>query len=141
MNDRIPALVFGSLLLVVGLSMLYLQRQAWVRTLESGPRPGDLPFLRRRYRRRSQIGGMIVIIGLMIPLGDSLIPWKDAPGTFAVYWMVVLGLAFWTGMLAMGDLVSTQLFMSSELNRLHQQEAQLREAADRLRSRQEKTDL
>ncbi|HWL09492.1 MAG TPA: hypothetical protein VNQ76_13875 [Planctomicrobium sp.] len=132
MTDRIPALLFGGFLLVTAISMLIGQRRGWMAVQKSAQQK-ELPFLRRRYRRRSQIAGMILIIGLMIPLGDSLIPWENAPGTFAVYWMIVLALALWTGLLAMGDIMSTKMYMTMELNRLHRQEVQLKEAAKRLR--------
>ncbi|SFH61753.1 hypothetical protein [Planctomicrobium piriforme] len=134
MQERIPALIFGSCLLVVGVVMLQSQRQMWQRVLSDPSEADDIPFLKRRYRRRSQVAGMIILIALMIPIGDSLIPWEKAPATFAVYWMIVLGLAIWTGLLAVGDIASTRAHMMSELNRLHRRELQLRDAAERLRN-------
>jgi len=135
MQERIPALVFGGALVLTAVVMLISQRRAWGRMVADPGLSRELPFLKRRTRRRSQIAGMILMIGIMIPVGDSLIPWKEAPGTFAVYWTIVLALALWTGILAVGDLVSTQVQMSSELHRLQRYEHQLRDAAEQLRKR------
>jgi hypothetical protein len=131
MADRLPALIFGLGLLLVGVTMLSFQRRHG--QAPAGPATDvQSRFLRRRARRRTQMAGMIVLIGVMIPLGDSVIPWHDAPATFAVYWLIVIGLALWTALLGMGDLISTRTQMLSELSRLKQQENQLRDAARRL---------
>lgn len=135
MNNPIPALLFGGFLLVTGIVMLVMQRKGWAQLQGAGVPQRELKYHRRQYLRRSQIAGMILLIGAMIPLGDSLIPWEKAPGTFAVYWLIVLILAMWTGLLGIGDLVSTRLHGSDELNRLHRQEMQLRDAADRLQNK------
>ncbi len=126
MQERLPALMFGGFLLVIAAMMLVNQRKIWLQTRFDAEQKKDVRFLQRRNRRRNQIAGLILIIGLMIPLGDSLIPWKEAPGTFAVYWMIVLTLAIWTGLLAIGDIVSTRMHLSNELNRLHRHELQLK---------------
>lgn len=142
MQDRVPALVFGALLLVTGGSMLLAQRRAAHQVRESTGPDEDAGFLARRVRRRSQVAGMILLIGVMIPLGDSLIPWRNAPGTFAVYWLIVIGLAVWTGLLAVGDLVATRAQVTQELNRLHRRKLELRDVAQQLQNgdREKRTD-
>lgn len=90
-------------------------------------------YLQNRIRRRTQVAGMILLIGLMIPIGDSLIPWQKAVATFAVYWIIVLLLAFWTIMLAFADIAATRLHSSIELTRLKRQQKDLEQAAQQLR--------
>ncbi|WP_437224342.1 hypothetical protein SH661x_003588 [Planctomicrobium sp. SH661] len=132
MNNPIPALVFGVLLLLVGAAMLRSQRRGR-RDADNALTGEERKFLSLRVRRRNQVAGMIILIGIMIPVGDSLIPWKNAPGTFAVYWMIVIGLALWTGLLAVGDMAATRAHMARELNRLHRSQLELHRVAQRAR--------
>lgn len=132
MNNPWPALVFGGLLLLTGGMMLFAQRKA-AAAAEQEPQEETRQFLRRRSRRRSQVAGMILLIGVMIPVGDSLINWIRAPATFGVYWTIVLGLAFWTGLLAVGDMAATRAQMARELNRLHRSQLELHSLAKRVR--------
>ena len=48
----------------------------------------DRVWLAKRFRRRMQTSGMLVIIGVLIPVGDQLLPLD--PRWFAIYWLVVL---------------------------------------------------
>jgi hypothetical protein len=133
MHDRIPALIFGGCLIIVGVLMLLAQRRARRDLAQGTTSTGEQAYLNKRARRREQVAGMILLIGIMIPLGDSLIPWEKAPATFAVYWLIVIGLAAWTGLLAIGDLFATRAFMSIELNRLHRKQVELENAAQQLK--------
>lgn len=134
MEQTLPALVFGALLLLAGGLMMASQRRAW-RQLQASEAPlADQRFQRRRIRRRSNVAGMILLIGVLIPVGDSLIPWKSKPGTFAVYWIIVLALAIWTILLALGDLAATRAQMMNELNQLHRRQLELRKLARTLKN-------
>lgn len=135
MDNRIPAILFGAFLLVVGGLMLAAQRRGARRLLESAAGEGERRFLSLRIRRRSQVAGMIMLVGIMIPVGDALIPgeaWKHRPATFAIYWLIVMGLALWTIVLAVGDMVSTQTHVAMELHQLQRHRAELEHAARRL---------
>lgn len=113
--------------------MLIAQRRAR-RNLDDRKLPEhERNYLQNRIRRRTQVAGMILLIGLMIPIGDSLIPWQKAVATFAVYWIIVLLLAFWTIMLAFADIAATRLHSSIELTRLKRQQKDLEQAAQQLR--------
>lgn len=133
MNNPVPAIVFGGFLLLTGVFMLWLQRRARGE-LDNALTNEERSFLRKRIRRRVQIAGMIVLIALMIPVGDSLIPWQNAPGTFAVYWSIVMGLALWTGLLAIGDMAATRAQMARELNRLHRKQLEIHRVAREARN-------
>src|SRR5262245_9696238 len=98
MESHLPAIIFGSFLIIVGLWMLLTQRAASRAMDLQPPEEIDRKFQMHRIWRRTQVAGMILLIGIMIPVGDSLINWKNVPATFAVYWMVVLSLAIWTGL-------------------------------------------
>lgn len=128
MNNPVPAIVFGGFLLLTGVFMVWLQRRAKVEA-DNALTNEERSFLQKRIRRRIQIAGMIILIALMIPVGDSLIPWQNAPGTFAVYWSIVMGLALWTGLLAIGDMAATRAQMARELNRLHRKQLEIHKVA------------
>jgi len=137
MNNPIPAFVFGGVLLLIGALMLRSQRHAR-NVAEESSSETERMFLLRRIRRRIQVAGMILLIGMMILIGDS-ISWKEAPGTFAVYWMIVLGLAVWIGLLAMGDMAATRAYMARELNQLHRSQLELHRVAQRVRQESRNT--
>ncbi|MEZ5944038.1 MAG: hypothetical protein R3C18_21820 [Planctomycetaceae bacterium] len=134
MDNRIPALVFGVFLMVTGSVMLWYQlrsRRASAEDFKLDPR--DRRFLDTRNRRRIQVAGLIILIGVMFPVGDSLIPWKDAPTTFAIYWLIVLALGFWTMLLAVGDMLATRMHTNVSLDRLKSQQKDLEDAVSKIR--------
>ncbi len=131
MDDRLPALIFGGCLVLGGIAALVWHVRSW-RTRRADPSlSGDeRRYFRRQLARRLQTSGLIVVIGILLPVGDGLIPeetWKEHPGWFAVYWMVVLALAMWVLALGFGDLLSTRLHSRDALNRLQQLRQQQRE--------------
>lgn len=132
MDNRIPALVFGASLLAVGGGMLWSQIKTGRRRAAEKLEPVERVFVNRQHRRRLQVACMIILIAILIPVGD-LIPWQNAAGTFALYWMTVLGLVFWVILLALGDMLSTKLYTDVSLSRIRQQREQLEEAAEKLR--------
>ena len=133
MDPRLPGLVFGALLCAMGGSMMYLNHRAWKdRSKEEGDED-DQRFYDRQFRRRMQASGMILLIGIMIPVGDSLIPWRQAIRTFAIYWLIVLGLALWAILLAVGDIIATRIYAQVKLNRIRRDQVALEHAAERLR--------
>lgn len=132
MDSQIPAILFGALLLIVGITMLIYQRRARAEA-DNSLTNEERRFLRRRIQRRNQVAGMILIIGVMIPVGDSLIDWRHAPGTFAIYWVVVIGLAIWSGLLGIADMAATRAHMARELNRLHRSKLEIHRLAQQAR--------
>jgi hypothetical protein len=137
MNDRLPALIFGGALILVGSGLLWYQwRAGQPDRTDLNLDPFDRRYLATRHRRRLQVAGLILLIGIMIPLGDA-IPWQQAAATFAIYWLIVLALGFWTMLLAIGDMVSTRLHTQVSLKRLHSRQQDLEETARRLHSARE----
>lgn len=133
MDNPIPAVVFGAFLLLVGGGLLAAEVWAGRRRRGAAMERSEQAYYHRRHRRRLQVAGLILLIGVMIPVGDSLIPWEQAATTFAVYWLIVLGLAFWTILLAVGDMLSTKLYADATMNRIHAQRLELEQTAERLR--------
>jgi len=136
-DDRIPGLIFGALLLLIGGTMLTLQLRAAKQLSDPDLSDRDRKFLGTRNRRRMQVAGMIILIGLMIPVGDSIINWREHPATFGIFCLIILVLACWTGLLAVSDMVSTRLYASAQLNRYERQCAELEKAANQLKAQRD----
>lgn len=138
MGNQLPALIFGALLIVTGGAALLHQLRAGQQHVDDFKLdPADRRHLYLRNRRRTQVAGLILLIGVMIPVGDSLIPFQKAPTTFAIYWIIVLGLAFWIILLGLVDMLSTRVHSQVSLDRLRAQQRDLEEAANALRRRKE----
>ena len=134
MDDRIPGLIFGVFLILLGSGMLMAQLRARKPHRDDFRlEPHDRRFLDRRSRRRMQVACLILLIGVMIPVGDALIPWKEAPGTFAVYWLIVIGLALWTLLCGVSDMLATRLHSQVSLDRIKAEQRHLEETVQRLR--------
>ena len=133
----IPGLIFGGSLIVLGVFMVLTQWKVLKELNKSEHHNREYDFLLRRVRRRIQVAGLILIIGIMIPVGDALIPWQKAVATFAIYWIIVIILALWTILLAFADIAATRMHTSVELTRLHNQEQNLERAAQQLREAQQ----
>lgn len=91
---------------------LWLVRVHWQHWQEVDSAP-DLPprerdHLRRRYRRRMQTSTMLGFIGVAI-LAGRLFPPDDPSLVTIFYWTGVALLVLWMALLALGDLIATQV--------------------------------
>jgi hypothetical protein len=131
MDDRIPALVFGVCLALGGIAALIWHVRTWrARRGDETLSSEESRYYRRQFLRRMQTSGLIVVIGVLFPVGDGLIPketWKENPGWFAAYWMMVLGLALWVMALGLSDLLSTRIHSRDALGKLRKLREQQRE--------------
>lgn len=91
--------------------------------------------LHRRFRRRLQATGLLVVIGILIPVGDIEILFADRPGLFALHWLAVIALVMWVGLLAVGDLAATRAHSRISLSRLEQKQRELEREVAALQSR------
>jgi hypothetical protein len=135
--DWVPAALVGAGLVLLGswFINLHLRTYRRQRTGASGEE-AESAYSRRQFRRRMQASGLIIVIGLLLPIGDSLIAWPAGEAgliAWAVYWLFVLGLTGWVMLLAVGDLAATRTHAQSALNRLQQRQRELQAEADRLR--------
>lgn len=67
----------------------------------------ERPWFYRRFRRRMQTSGMLLAIGVLIPIGDQFLPVRERPMFWAVYWLLILIGLLWVVLLAVGDIAST----------------------------------
>ena len=110
----IPTISFSLLLLATSLGLMWLHWRTW-RTLRDLPlSEEDTEFSWRQFRRRMQTSAMIGIVGLAIFAGL----WVQPTLWIVFYWLGVILLVGWVGLLAVADIVSTRLHYS----RLHRQQ-------------------
>lgn len=135
-DDWVPSVVMGLGLVLLGGWFMSLHLRTWQRIRqELGADDPDRAFHHRQFRRRMQASGVILIIGVMVPVGDLLIPWRKQDASVAtLYWLLVLGLTCWVLLLAMGDLFATRAHSRAALSRLQRKQRELQAEADRLRA-------
>jgi hypothetical protein len=138
MDDRLPALVFGACLVAGGTAALVWHVKSWRRhQQDEATSVAELAYYRRQYARRLQATGLIVLIGVLVPIGDLPL-WKDYPGGWAVFWMAVLGMTLWVLLLGWSDLLSTRVHSRDAILRLHslrEKQRELEREIARIKSR------
>jgi hypothetical protein len=135
-DDWLPAAAMGAGLVLLGGWFMTLHLKAWrLHAVDAGLDDRERQFYHRQFRRRMQASGIILVIGLMLPIGDSLIPWRRGDASVAtLYWLFVLALTCWVLLLAMGDLLANRAHSRVSLSRLRSKQRELQAEADRLRS-------
>lgn len=138
MDDRIPALAFGACLVIGGTLALVWHVRSW-RQRQQDPQTSEAErdYYRRQFSRRIQVAGLIVLIGILMPIGD-LPMWGANPGGWALFWMAVLGLTLWVMLLGCRDLFSTRAHARDALQRLRslrEKQRELEQEVARIRSR------
>lgn len=138
MDNQIPALVFGACLVIGGSIGLVWHVRSWRRQKESAEiSDADRRYYRRQFGRRIQATGLIVLIGILLPIGDMDV-WKHHPGGWAIFWMIVLGLALWVMLLGCRDLLSTRVYSRdavAKLRSLREKQRELEQEIARIRAR------
>lgn len=130
-NNWIPSVVVGALLVAFGLLWMWSHVGAW-RVEQADELLGgfDRAHFANRFRRRMQTSGMVVLIGILIPVGDIFV-WRWGPWTSTGFWLGILLLAMWVGVQALGDFTAVQSYsraaMASVNSKRQQAEAELTE--------------
>jgi len=99
----------------------------------------DRKYYHRRYRRRMQVSGTFIAIGLLLPFGDlvlpHIVPNFVQPQAMTAFWATILLLVFWVVLRALGDAVSTRAHLRVALARVRQRQRELEQQAAELRRR------
>lgn len=130
MDDRIPALVFGGCLVIGGAAALVWHIRTWrARRVDESVSAEERRYYRRQFLRRIQTSGLIVLIGVLFPIGDPEREelWQDQPRGLAIFWIIVLGLALWVMALGLSDLLSTRIHSRDAIGKLRRLREQQRE--------------
>jgi hypothetical protein len=126
----------GAAIIIAGVLVMRSQYYGWQRQ-KADPDIDDRErqHLRRRFRRRLQATGLLVLIGILIPVGDIEVLFANRPLLFALHWLAVIALVMWVGLLAVGDLASTRAHSRVSLHRLEQKQRELEREVAALQNR------
>jgi len=126
----------GLSLCAFGLLLIRSHRRSWKSQQEELELDeADREHFRKRFYRRMQASGMMVLIGVLMIVGLLFIT-KEHKLLFGFYWMGVLVLTFWLIVLALGDAVSIAIYSRSAQSRLNEQRRILEAELERLRAQQ-----
>jgi nicotinamide riboside transporter PnuC len=106
--DFWPALLFGSLLVVLAAGLAWFQWQHRRPEHEAETDDWSRRFAERRLRRRLQVSGLLGMIGALVILVDAWPAVRRQPLTFFVLVSLILLLTTWIALLAAADWLATQ---------------------------------
>lgn len=134
-NNWLPAVIFGSGLVVLGIGMMIAHRRSWKRQqLEPTANDADRTHYANRYRRRMQTSALIAMVGLLLGLGDVFI-WQFGVPAATLFWMVMLILVCWIAVLAVGDMTAIQSHSKNQLADLEAHRRVLEQELAEIRAR------
>ncbi len=131
-----PATVVGLALIISALWLIASHRKTWrQQSADSTIDESERRHLRLSFRRRMQASGIILLIGILIPLGDWGIEWnKNDPTMWTIYWLMVLALTCWLLLLAIADLAAIRSRSRAALSQIYQKQRALQAEVDRLQA-------
>jgi hypothetical protein len=135
------AVSFGAALAVGGLVMMRRHLSTWRgEKNDPGLDDADRFYYFRRYRRRMQTSAMIAVIGVLIALGDTVLPLilgnhRHFRLVFGSYWGAVLLLTGWVIVMALSDLVSASAHSRVALSRVRLKQRELEKQLEDIRRR------
>jgi peptidoglycan/LPS O-acetylase OafA/YrhL len=104
---------------------------------DPGLPPDEQRFLDQQYRRRMQTSALTITLGALIALCDYLTFLKTSPGYAATYVTVLLLLAMWLVLLAVGDAMASRIHMGRSLRKNRKSREALAGALAELRRHEE----
>lgn len=148
MNDIKASLAMGFALISLGAWLIRWHLAVWGRQraqdgdqTATGQNTGDdreRRHYRLQFRRRIQVSTLLILLGVLIPLGDWLMVQRRNPLGITILWMIVLALALWIMLLAALDWLSTRMHVRATraaLSGLARKQRELEAEAERLRGR------
>lgn len=138
MNDLFPSLAIGAGLLTVGTVLIRGHFAAWsTHRADTALTDDERAYYRRQFRRRVQVSALVILLGVMIPVGDALMQRKN-PVFWTWYWIAILLIALWIMALAALDWLSFRTFhraLRANLASLARKRRELEDEIERLRRR------
>jgi hypothetical protein len=142
-NDILASLAFGAGLVLLGIWLIGWHRRAWsTQRTDETIDDREKRHYQRQFRRRMQVAALLVLLGILLPIGDWLTGQainKQRNGrTVIVFWIVTLFLALWIMLLAAFDWLSTRMHVRATraaLGNLARKQRELEVEVARLRSK------
>lgn len=111
-------------IVVLGVVLLVWHWQSWRAVGRQEADAGELRYQRRRFRRRVQTSGMLVLLGAAMVGGQAIAP-DEHPSLFVFFWSGVALLALWAMALALTDVLATRAHVGRLMRRQLAERAKL----------------
>lgn len=139
-NDWIPMTIAGVCLCVLGFWLMRLHVRTWgTHASDESLDEREQKHYRSQYRRRMQTSGIIALLGVMVFVGDVVLPrvlsGDDFTRVFGFYWLGVLLLTLWVVVLACGDIASIRVHSQTSLAHNRRKQRALEEQLEEMKSR------
>lgn len=112
------------LVVLLGGGLLVWHWQCWRGACAADDGRDELDYQRRRFRRRMQTSGMLLLVGVAMACGQAISPQRH-PSLFVSVWAGVALLAVWAMALAFADVLATRAHVSRLLRRQFAEQAKL----------------
>ena len=138
---EIPGLIATGVLLLLGLGLAGWHWRSWKRD-RADPQLAR-PTRWSQFRRRVQVALLIAVEGVLLCGGDAILPVLERTNRItqrqmAAWWtidvLMMLAIAVWIALLALGDMAITVSGTRNELQAMQRRERELHEELERLRS-------
>lgn len=96
------------LLLASAGGLIYAHVRTWRRAIGCAPTREEFAFRRRQFRRRMQTSVMMGALATALFVGQWLTGVVESPWFAIIYWLAVLILVGWVGLLALVDVLATK---------------------------------
>ncbi len=140
MKDWLPMTSAGAFLIVLGVLMIRSHIRTWRRHRDdSSLAERELRYYFAQYRRRMQTSAIIALLGVLLFVGDvvlpRVLPEENFVKIFPIFWIVVLCLTLWIIALAWGDITAIRVHSKTALNRHLRKQRKLEEQLAELKKR------
>jgi sterol desaturase/sphingolipid hydroxylase (fatty acid hydroxylase superfamily) len=136
--NHLVAPVSGVALVALGLMFLRRHRRVWQERKED-PSLGaeERRYYQRQHRRRMLTSGLMVLLGVLIPIGDLMFEQRPrlpiVPLT--LYWIGVLLLVLFVLLMGVVDLFATGVHAKDAISRVRAEKAALERQVEQLRQK------
>ncbi len=134
MDDWVPTLVGGSLS-IFGLVLVRTHILKWRQQQEDCADEKERLFCHRSYRRRMETSCVLILVGVLIPVGDYIFAVnRPMPLTFTFYWGFILLMLFWVMFRGIRELLAISVYSRVTGVELRRRQRELREEYERLKN-------
>lgn len=107
--ETLPSLLFAAVLLFFSGGWMVWHARSWRSAQGQSLAAREYDFRRRQFRRRMQTSAMVAALALAIAIGPRIV---SPPWLVVSFWLGVVLVVFWIGLLALADAVVTRLYYS-----------------------------
>ena len=122
--DLVIPIAFGGTVLGVAIAM-YRMEVRREPSIDKAENDAEAKHLRGMVRRRKQVAFLIGILGCMLMLCNSWIPWTRIPNLTAIYLLSLLILVVWILLLTVGDFTANRVYLAVRLGQVHQRQREM----------------